>query len=436
MLRRSFLIGASAGLVLPPAVIGPAHALTPAQQLVLFGGSGRPSWLPTADGVPATNFADYRTEGGANRYYNNGLLLSNAAAWWTSRGTGSTFARASSAFGVPSTGLLTSYATNAARRPVVDPSNISKGLGMQYEGARTGIVLWNRDLTNAAWTLSNTTSAKDQAGTDGVTNAASSLTATANNGTIFQSITTASVQRAQAAYVKRITGTGTVSISMDGGSTYTDVTASINSSTYTRVPTGAGLIQTLANPTVGFKLGTSGDKIAVDFVTNEAGAFVSSPTLQTTGSVTRSADSQSLTRTAPTSITKVIAGRTGVSSSVQQAAWTISNGSTIGTLVWNTNGTIGIAGSISLNSGVTVAANTDFVAAITMTGSAISISVNGSSVVSSAQAIPSSATTEIEGNYVGGALPWYSTIKGTAEWTNFTASNAALQALSGSAYWN
>ena len=45
-----------------------------------------------------------------------------------------------------------------------------------------------------------------------------------------------------------------------------------------------------ANPTVGIKMGTSGDVIDVDCVQDENGAWATSPILTTTAAVTRNAD--------------------------------------------------------------------------------------------------------------------------------------------------
>lgn len=157
--------------------------------------------------------------------------------------------------------------------------------GLPVEEARTNVVLWSRDLTNAAWTKSNVTAALDQVGADGVAASATSLTATAGNGTVLQAITLGSSARFQSAYVKRLTGTGTINMTMDNGSTWTAITVT---SSYTRltIPT-----QTLANPTVGFRIVTSGDAIAVDFAQNEnTGAAASSPIPTTTVAVTRAAD--------------------------------------------------------------------------------------------------------------------------------------------------
>lgn len=153
----------------------------------------------------------------------------------------------------------------------------------------TNVVLYNRDLTNAAWVKTNCTAAKDQTGIDNVSNAASSVTATASNATILQTITLASSQQFQSAFVKRITGSGAVSMTMDGGATWTALTLT---SSWVRLPIPA---QTLANPSVGFKIATSGDAIAVDFVQNEAGAAWTSPIATTSTAVTRTADDVRLT---------------------------------------------------------------------------------------------------------------------------------------------
>ena len=125
-------------------------------------------------------------------------------------------------------------------------------------------------------------------GLDGIANTATTLTATVADAIILQPTSgIASAARCASAYVKRKTGTGTISFTQDGGSTWTDITSQINSSTWSRVEITA----TLANPSVGFKLSTSGDAIDVDCVQNEAGAVATSPIVTTTAAVTRNADS-------------------------------------------------------------------------------------------------------------------------------------------------
>ena len=124
-------------------------------------------------------------------------------------------------------------------------------------------------------------------GLDGIANTATTLTAAAADAIILQPISLASAARCASAYVKRRTGTGAISFTQDGGSTWTDITSQINSSTWSRVQ----ITSTLANPSVGFKISTNGDAIDVDCVQNEAGAAATSPIVTTTAAVTRNADS-------------------------------------------------------------------------------------------------------------------------------------------------
>ncbi len=169
----------------------------------------------------------------------------------------------------------------------LDPVSGLMTPGVLLEDARTNVVLWSRDLTNAAWTKTTCTATKDQTGVDGLANGATSLLATAGNATALQVVTLASSARYQSAYVKRITGSGVVQMTTDNGATWTTITVT-SVWTLVTIPT-----QTLANPTVGFRLVTNADKIAVDFVQNENGLFQTSPIPTTTVAVPRSADALS-----------------------------------------------------------------------------------------------------------------------------------------------
>jgi hypothetical protein len=144
------------------------------------------------------------------------------------------------------------------------------------------------------WTPTNLTAAKDRTGLDNVASSASSITATGANGTILLARTIASTAYITAAYVKRITGTGGVDMTCDGGTTWTAIDVDTVVS-----PTGWALVripkQTLANPSFGFRLQTSGDAIAVDLVGGNSGFLanqnvICSPILTTTASVTKAAD--------------------------------------------------------------------------------------------------------------------------------------------------
>jgi len=198
-----------------------------------------------------------------------------------------TFSRGSVAYYFNNLGVLTQAAVDVPRLDY-DPATLAFK-GFLVEAARTNVCLWNRDLTNAAWTKSNVTAAKDQTGIDGVTNSASRITASAGNGTCLQAITDASKARYLSAYVKRLVGSGTIQMTLDNGTTWAAVTVTA-SWTKVEIPT-----QTLANPTVGFRIVTSGDSIAVDFVQSEDGNYASSPILTTTASAGRAFDSALMT---------------------------------------------------------------------------------------------------------------------------------------------
>lgn len=177
---------------------------------------------------------------------------------------------------------------NTDSEGVLIPDSVLKGyLG---EESATNLVLYCRDFTNAAWVKTNIDAALDQTGVDGIVviDTASSLTATAANGTCFQTITLAAASRTFSVYVKRIEGTGVVEITRDGGSTYTDITSLINDSTYTRVAIRG---TSVLNPAVGFRIVTLGDAIAVDYAQDETGGEETSPIYTATTSATRAADS-------------------------------------------------------------------------------------------------------------------------------------------------
>ena len=199
-----------------------------------------------------------------------------------------TFTRTTTAWRRNSSGLWESVASGVLR---YHHTEAGEPLGILIEETRTDRALWNRDLTNTVWTKTDVTAAKDTTGIDGAANSASSLTATAASGMCLQGpIAHTSSARTFHPWIRRKTGTGTVEITLDNIS-WTDVTSLINSSTWSQVSIGA----TLANPTVGFKLGTSGDAIEVDFAgvtdgTAQSTNFATSPILTTTAVVTRNVD--------------------------------------------------------------------------------------------------------------------------------------------------
>ena len=179
--------------------------------------------------------------------------------------------------------------TAAVQQHRLDHDKDGGASGIFQEHPKTNICLWSDDLTDAVWdTVTNMTAAKDQTGADGGANTASSLLATAANAIITQAITASSALHIFSAFVQRITGSGTVEITLNGGTTWLDITSQINSSDYIQVETAR---TTVANPVVGFRLGTDTDKIAVQYCQAESADSStnasSSPIPTTTVSVTR-----------------------------------------------------------------------------------------------------------------------------------------------------
>lgn len=158
--------------------------------------------------------------------------------------------------------------------------------GVLIEGQTTNSLLHSGDLTQAAWVKTGCNVFRDQIGLDTTPNKASRMVATAPNATCFQTFTMASAPRSFSVFLKRLVGSGTIEITRDGGTTYTDVTSEVGSS-YVRVSIENSSV---TNPTCGIRLGTSGDEVAVGIAMDEDNAFITTPIKTDGTAVTREAD--------------------------------------------------------------------------------------------------------------------------------------------------
>jgi len=201
-----------------------------------------------------------------------------------------TFTRASSATRVNASGLVETIASGNPRFDY-DPTNIGTPLGLLIEESRTNLALWSDDFTNAAWVKSSVTAAKTATGADGVSNSASTLTATGANGTALQTITSASASRVTSCWIKRRTGSGNIQVTQDNGTTWTTVTVT---SSWTRVSIAT---QTVTNPVVGIRIVTNGDAVDVQFFQCESATFITSAIATTPAQVTRAGDVATMTGT-------------------------------------------------------------------------------------------------------------------------------------------
>lgn len=195
------------------------------------------------------------------------------------------FSRNSNATYFGPDGLLKTASNNSPRFEFVN----GICLGLLIEQENYNYAKHSRDCSNGVWTKTSATASKNQAGIDGVASSASLLTATGANATCLQTITVAAATRKLSAYVKRVTGSGTIEMTQNGGSTWTAVTVT---SDWTRVTIPA---DSILNPQIGFRIVTSGDEIAVDGVQLEDGDIVTSFIPTTTVAVQRLADSALVT---------------------------------------------------------------------------------------------------------------------------------------------
>lgn len=165
-----------------------------------------------------------------------------------------------------------------------DPTMGNISLGLIYEGAATQECPNPRDLTQAAWVKTNITAAKDVTGVDGTANSASTLTATAANGTCLDAVTLSAADFTFSARVRRKTGIGRVDITIDGGTTWNEITGEISTGQWERPLVS----KVAANPSMGFRLVVDTDVIEVDCCQLEAGPHPTSEIL--TGAVVRATD--------------------------------------------------------------------------------------------------------------------------------------------------
>jgi len=159
--------------------------------------------------------------------------------------------------------------------------------GVLLEDARTNLCLYSEDTSNAAWVASNMTKGSTSTTTPaGDSSTTVELTASAANGTLLQTVTSASDNYVYSVFLQRKTGTGNVDITVDGGTTWTTKTLT---GAWTRFDVTDA---SETNPQVGIRIVTSGD--AVNFwgsMLEKDADFPSSYIKTTTASATRNVTS-------------------------------------------------------------------------------------------------------------------------------------------------
>jgi hypothetical protein len=125
---------------------------------------------------------------------------------------------------------------------------------------------------------------RNAVGADGAASGATTLTSTAASATITQNISHASQSRIFSAYMRRVSGTGQIQLTTNGGTNWQTVTLT---SAFAPFNSGA---QTVASGQVGIRMIASGDVIEVDFTQAEVGPVPTSPITTTIAAVSRAAD--------------------------------------------------------------------------------------------------------------------------------------------------
>lgn len=220
-----------------------------------------------------------------------------------------TFTRASAAWYFNSAGIMQQAAINQPRFGYWwnDWRGTWDNIGLICEIQTTNYCLWNRDLTNAVWTASNMTVAKNQTGIDNVSSSASSITATAANATIEQNMASLSGIYLVQFWVKRLSGTGSLEYSVNNGTNWTSVLGI--GSNWKQAPFSDAVNGMLSAPSISaptntkilFRVPTSGDSFAIDcvMVANTRG---NSPIPTTSSAVTVSADIIEITGSSASSL--------------------------------------------------------------------------------------------------------------------------------------
>lgn len=337
-----------------------------------------------------------------------------------------THTRATAAWRRNSSGLWESVASGVLR---YHHTAAGSPLGILVESARTSRALHDRDLTQTPWTKTNCTAAKDATGIDGIANSASTLTATAASATCLQSITLASGARVFHPWVRRKTGTGTVRITLNGGTSWTDVTGSI-SATFARVMVTA----TVTDPQVGFEIQTSGDEIEVDFAELADGTFATSPIETAGAAVTRNADvitgpvAPAVMSVMCAGVNDVLATATALIFCAQVNA---SNRITIG---YSTSALLAldvvVAAASQAALTTSIAPSTSFKVAVRVQENDFASSRGGAAATTDTSGSVPAACPLYLGSRAGGSWWWNSTIAHFKLW-DYALSNAELQAESG-----
>lgn len=425
----------------------PFSLVAPGWPGVVGQSGGAPSWVPKSNGVVASSYADFTSEGGTNHYWHNRAKKDNAAAWIAARS--GTFTRASIATYANSAGAIVSAASGELRFDYSPTSLVA--LGVRLEGARTNLCLQSQAFDNASWSLARVTcSANAVTAPDGTATQDRLVeTAEINTHGVFQPITIVNTTVYSRSVFGKAAERNWLAIDATNGGagvkTWFDLTAGAvgtsavgNTGSIVGYPGGiwrAAVTRTSSGTTgfhqlnlgrtdneTGTYLGDITKGLSVWGAQLELGAFSSSYIPATTASVTRAADSLTRTRSSPAAISMTIAGRAAPGVSGNQVLWQIDDGSEVNRIraVRNTSGELHVIATVSssdvadLNLGA-LASGADFSVAFRAGANDFAAALNGGSLVTDVSgAMPAGLVNERIGADSAGNQ-WFGTVASIAE---------------------
>ncbi|WP_404383556.1 hypothetical protein [Caenispirillum salinarum] len=158
--------------------------------------------------------------------------------------------------------------------------------GWLVEPFATNHLPHGRDMGAGGWARTGLTAVKDRAGADGIEGSGCRLRADAANATVTQALSLFAAERTFSVDILPLTVTGAVSITVDGGASWTAVTSLLRAGRFTRVT----LATAAADPSVGIRLSATGDSVVVDFAQLEDGPQATSRIATGAGAVSRAPD--------------------------------------------------------------------------------------------------------------------------------------------------
>lgn len=168
-------------------------------------------------------------------------------------------------------GLLVAVGANI---PQISPN------GLEVWQNRQNRAIQSRNMT-VSWVPTNVTPTRST-GRNGGANQGSRITVNANGGTIMLPADTfGSGPIIGAVDIFRVSGSGGVEMTVDGGTTWVALAGISGTFQRLRIPT-----QTLANPQTGFRFATAGDVFDMDYVTTQSGTILGPRVATTTVAVT------------------------------------------------------------------------------------------------------------------------------------------------------